>query len=98
MAFRGPAYSDTERDQAALDVISFLGFSESSELYQKLVIEEQKVDMLAAQNPDHVDPNLFTVLARVKKPEDIDSVRAGDAGRHATASRRPRWPRSGWRR
>jgi len=75
VAFRGPAYSDTASDQAVLDIISFLGFSESSELYQKLVIDEQKVDQLEAENPDRVDPNLFTILARVKKAEDIDSVR-----------------------
>ena len=75
VAFRGPAYSDTENDQATLDIISFLGFSPSSELYQKLVIEEQKVDALGADNPDRVDPNLFTVLARVKKAEDVDAVR-----------------------
>ena len=75
VAFRGPAYSDTENDQAALDIISFLGFSESSELYQKLVIERQQVDVLSASNPDRVDPCLFTVFARVKKAEDMDSVR-----------------------
>ncbi len=75
VAFRSPAYTDVEKDQAALDLISFLGFSESSELYRKLVIEEQKVDLLRADNSDHVDPSLFTVFARVKKDADIDGVR-----------------------
>ncbi len=74
VSFKGPAYSDTEIDQAALDLVSFVGFSESSELYQKLVIREQKVDMLQADNADHVDPNLFTVWARVKKAEDVGYV------------------------
>jgi zinc protease len=75
VAFRGPAYSDTVGDQATLDIISFLGFSPSSELYQKLVIEEQKIDTLEADNPDRVDPELFSVYARVKKAEDVDAVR-----------------------
>ncbi len=75
VAFHGPAYSDTQNDQAVLDIISYLGFSQSSELYQKLVIQEQKVDSLSAENPDHVDPNLFTVMARVKRAEDLDAVR-----------------------
>jgi zinc protease len=75
VAFKSPAYTDTARDSAALDALSYLGFSPSSELYQKLVIREQKVDMLAAENPDHVDPALFSVFARVKKPEDVDYVR-----------------------
>ncbi len=75
IAFHGPAYSDQQKDQAALDLISYLGFSESSELYQKLVIQEQKVDAFGADNPDRVDPYLFTVMARLKKPADLDSVR-----------------------
>jgi zinc protease len=75
VAFHGPAYSDTDKDQAALDLISYLGFSESSDLYQKLVIQQQKVDMLGADSPDRVDPYLFTVMARVKKDADVDGVR-----------------------
>lgn len=74
-SFRGPAYSDTETDMATLDLISFLGFSESSELYRKLVIKEQKVDVLQADNSDHVDPCLFTVWLRVKDAKDMDYVR-----------------------
>ncbi len=75
VAFHGPAYSDTDKDQAALDLISYLGFSESSDLYQKLVIQQQKVDMLGADSPDRFDPYLFTVMARVKKDADVDGVR-----------------------
>jgi zinc protease len=75
VAFRTPAYTDIEKDQAALDLIGFLGFSESSELYRKLVIEDQKVDLLRADDSAHVDPGLFTVFARVKKDSDIDGVR-----------------------
>ena len=65
--FRGPAYSDTDKDLAALDLLSFLGFDESAPLYRKLVLDEQKVDMLNGSIADHIDPYLFTVYARVKK-------------------------------
>ena len=75
VSFHGPAYSDQQKEQAALDLISFLGFSESSALYQKLVIQEQKVDTLQADSPDRVDPYLFSVWARLKKPADLESVR-----------------------
>jgi zinc protease len=74
-SFRVPAYSDTEKDIAALDVLSFLGFSESSPLYRKLVLEEQKVDALFGYYENHMDPYLFTIQARVKKKEDMDAVR-----------------------
>jgi len=75
IACRGPAYSDTEKDQVTLDLIGFLGFSESSPLYKKLVLDEQKADTLGADTPDRVDPYLFTVLARVKKQDDVEAVR-----------------------
>ncbi len=75
VAFHAPAYSDIEKDQAAMDLISYLGFSENSDLYQKLVIQEQKTDVLGADTGDHVDPELFTIVARVKKAPEMDSVR-----------------------
>jgi zinc protease len=75
VAYRGAAYMDAEKDSAALDVLSFVGFSENSPLYQKLVIEEQKVDQFFAFNPDHVDPYLFAVVARLKDSKDMDYVR-----------------------
>ncbi len=75
VAQRAPAYSDEGLEGAALDLISFLGFSESSPLYERLVIDEQCVDLLWASNPDHVDPYLFTVMARVKEKERVGAVR-----------------------
>jgi zinc protease len=74
VSFRGPAYSDEEPDHAALDLIAYLGFSESSELYRKLVIREQRVDILEAENLRRVDPYLFNVWARVKKEADVAAV------------------------
>jgi len=75
VSFKGPAYSDDQKDKPALDLISSLGFSQTSELYQKLVIKEQKVDMIFADFEDHRDPYLLTVVARVKDPKDIDYTR-----------------------
>jgi zinc protease len=75
VAYKGPAYDDSTPDTAALDALSYLAFSENSELYQKLVIQEQKADALYASSPNQVDPSLFQVLARVKKAEDVEYVR-----------------------
>jgi zinc protease len=76
VAFKVPAYTDTQKESAALDVLSTLAFSPNSDLYQKLAIQEQKVDSLSTTNPDSVDPDLFTIRARVKRPEDLPYVRA----------------------
>src|SRR6185295_659574 len=65
-----------QKDKPALDLISSLGFSQNSDLYQKLVIKEQKVDSLFADFEDHRDPYLLTVAARVKDPKDVDYVKA----------------------
>ncbi len=75
IAFKSPAYTDSAKDTAALDALSYLAFSENSELYQKLIIREQKADALFASAPKQVDAGLFQVLARVKKPEDVEYVR-----------------------
>jgi zinc protease len=69
-----PAFSTTNVDVVTLDVLAELLFAERAPLYKRLVIKEQKVESLSGSNDAHVDPNLFTVLARIKKPEDIAYV------------------------
>jgi len=73
MAFRGPAYDPTEKDMPAMDLISSIYFSDSSELYQKLVLEDQSVDQLITYFPDRKDPNLLLIYARL-----TDEVHAAD--------------------
>jgi zinc protease len=75
VAFRGPAFSDTQKDQAALSMALSLGFGRTSPLYKRLVQDEQKVDQLFDFTPSRVDPSLVTIGARVKKPEDALYVR-----------------------
>jgi len=75
IAFRAPAYSDEKKDKAALDLLLPIAFGSNSDLYQRLVLKEQKVDELDAGFGNHPDPELFTVYTRVKDPKDIDYVR-----------------------
>jgi zinc protease len=75
VAFRGPAFSDEKKDKAALDLLAIVAFGENSDLYQQLVLKEQKVDFVAPSFDDQIDPELFTVIARVKDPKDIEYVR-----------------------
>ena len=71
MAYRGPAYSDTDKDKAALDLLASVAFGENSDIYQRLVIKEQKVDFVEVDFEDMMDPELFSVYARVKDPKDV---------------------------
>ena len=71
VAFHGPAFSDVEKDWPAVDLLFDLHFGETSDLYEQLVVEEQKVDALFADSGANVDPGLVTVYARLKSPADV---------------------------
>ena len=75
VAFRGPAYSDENKEKAALDLLAPIAFGENSDLYQKLVLKEQKLDSLSYSFEDRADPELFLVAATVKDVKDSDYVR-----------------------
>lgn len=80
VAFRGPAAfpadgSPDAGDMQALDVLATLAFGPSSDLYRRLVIEDQLVDSFGASFPDSRDPSLLTLYARVLDPADIAIVR-----------------------
>ena len=75
VAFKAPAYNDATRETAALDALANLAFSSTSDLYQRLVVKEQKVDTIFSNAPGSVDPAMFEIAARVKKVEDLDYVR-----------------------
>jgi zinc protease len=77
--YHGPAFSATAPDLPALDLASQLLFSESAPLYQRLMVEEQVVDLLSGGAEDHRDPYLFTWVARVKRESDLPRVEAAIA-------------------
>lgn len=75
VAFRGPAYSDTTKDKAALDLLATVAFGGNSELFQRLVLREQKVDFISPNFDNQADPELFAIFSRVKDPKDTEYVR-----------------------
>jgi zinc protease len=75
VAFHGPAFSETGKEMAAIDMLGTLVFGPTSDLYRRLVEQEQKVDLLFPDIPDQADPYLVTVLARLKTIGDAAYVR-----------------------
>lgn len=75
IAFRGPAFSDETLDRAVLDMIAGAAFIPSSELYEKLVMKEQKVLALWPYFPYQKDPFPLSIMAQVKDPADVWYVR-----------------------
>ena len=73
--YKGPAFSDQQMDMPSIDVLSSILFSEKSELYKKLVLEEQKVRGIQGGASDSRDPNLISIGASLVKAEDMQYVK-----------------------
>jgi zinc protease len=76
MSYKGPAFSDSEIDMPALDVLASMVFSDTSELNKKLVIEEQKIRFIAGGAFDSRDPGLFTIQVSMVEKDDMAYVMA----------------------
>src|SRR6185295_6911834 len=68
-------FDEKSKNSAAIAMLGSLYFGPTSELYKRLVVSEQKVDVLGVDVPTRFDPSLFTVLARVKQAADAVYVR-----------------------
>jgi zinc protease len=73
--FKSPAFNDTSLDVAALDIISTILFSDRSDLYKKLVLDEQKVRYIDGGYPFTRDPYLYTISTSVVNEEDMQYVK-----------------------
>ena len=74
IGYHGPAFSDAQIDMPAMDVLSQALFSQSSNLFRKLVIEEQAVEFVQGGQQDSRDPGQFTIFTRIKDPKIIQKV------------------------
>ncbi|QSE98266.1 M16 family metallopeptidase [Fulvivirga lutea] len=74
--YKGPAFSVENNDMAVLDVIGNMAFAEKSDIYKKLVIEEQKVRSLSAGGLNMVDPGLWSVNAVLVDKSDMSYVKS----------------------
>jgi len=73
--YKGAAFSVDDMEMATLDIISGLAFSEKSDIYKKLVVEEQKVRNLSAGALNTVDPGLWSVNTMLVNKDDMAYVK-----------------------
>lgn len=73
--YKGPAFNDREIDMPALDILATILFGETSQLYKKLVIEEQKARFIGGGAFDSRDPNLFSIQSSLINTEDMQYVK-----------------------
>jgi zinc protease len=76
VGYRIPAAGKDLRDTAALAVVGALALGESSELYERLVVKEQKLINLEFDPDDvlHEDPGLFPLTARLAPGTSFDEI------------------------
>jgi len=76
LAFKMPAFDTGAKESAAIDIFAKLLFDESSDLYRKLVIDDQLVESIDTYAPDRRDPGIFFIYTKIKEDKDIPVVRA----------------------
>ncbi len=76
IGYKTPSAREKLDDVAALGVLVTLVFGEPGELYQRLVVKEQKVIELGADPDDmiHKDPSLLRVDAKLKPGTGFDEI------------------------
>jgi len=76
IGFRSPAFDPKQKDFPAMAILDAIYFSESSDLYQKLVIEDQSVDQLLTDFPLNKDPNVNLIYIRLTDESRAEAVEA----------------------
>jgi zinc protease len=66
--------SNPSRTRVAADFLTSLAFGETSDVYQRLVLDEQVVEFLNAGTNLNRDPSLIDIYARVKDPDKVSYV------------------------
>src|SRR5262245_35486094 len=72
--FKGESFKPQDRTYMAGTILAELAFGETSKLYKKLVLDEQRVDTLFAGFDANRDPGLWSAIALVKDPADVKAV------------------------
>ncbi len=76
VSFKGERFLPSDRTMLAATLIGELGFGQTSPLYKKLVLDEQRVEVLFEDFGYNRDPGLWSIIARVKDPADLGAVEA----------------------
>jgi len=74
IGFKGEQFRPQDRVMVAATLIEELAFGETSELYRKLVLREQRLQFLRADFGLNRDPGLWGAMAMVRDPADVHAV------------------------
>jgi zinc protease len=75
VAYKSLAFDPENNEMAACYLVGDLAFGETSEIYKKLVLNEQRVQFISADFSSARDPQLLSIWTMIKKEDDIDNIR-----------------------
>jgi zinc protease len=75
VAYKSPAWSPTDRLAVASEVLGLVAFGPNSDIYRRLVLEEQKVQSLSGDFGLNRDPNLLTIMTMINNPGDLQAIK-----------------------
>lgn len=74
IGYKSEAFNPNDRTQVAASVLAELAFGETSQIYRKLVLEDQLLQRVSAQARPSRDPGLWLITATIKDPSAIEAV------------------------
>ena len=74
IGYKGSAFIPTDKNTTAAIMIGELAFGGNSDLYKKLYLKEQKIQMLEPEFNQNRDPFLWLIWAMVKDAKDLNYV------------------------
>jgi len=74
VAYKSLAFDPSSREMAACYLLGELAFGETSDVYKKLVLKEQRVQFIRANFSSDRDPGLLTIRTMIKDEQDIDNI------------------------
>ncbi len=74
LSYKEDRFDPASRPMAALSLLAELAFGETSDLYRRLVLDEQSVETLSAESGASRDPGLFDLIAVVKDEAKLGQV------------------------
>jgi zinc protease len=74
VGYKGQRFDPSDRLMVAGSMLDDLLFGETSDIYKKLVLQEQSVQFISADFGFNRDPGLWNVYAMVKDPAAVPAV------------------------
>jgi zinc protease len=75
VAYKSLAFDPQNKEMAACYLLGDLAFGETSEIYKKLVLNEQRVQFISADFSSARDPQLLSIWTMIKKEDDVDNIK-----------------------